>query len=138
MAVLAQRERELISQRTKDALAVARRRLAEVGRKLGNPNGAAALVRASQGNAAAVARVVMDAAMRAEYYRETLADIDRAGNLSLRAIATALNEREIVSPRGGRWLPASVARLRDRLRQTSGSTPLNNACVSTRSQPSSA
>ncbi len=119
MAVLAQRERELIGQRTKAALAVARRRLAEVGRKLGNPNGAAALVRANKGNTAAVARIVSDARTRAENYRETLADIDPSDSLPLRAIATILNEREIVSPRGGRWHPAGVARLRDRLRHQS-------------------
>ncbi len=42
MAVIAQREREMIAQRTREALAVARKRLAERGRFLGNPNGVAA------------------------------------------------------------------------------------------------
>jgi hypothetical protein len=107
----------MIGQRTRDALAVARRRLAAVGRKLGNPNGARALILANKGNVAAVARIVNDAKVRAENYRETLVDIDHDGTLSLQAIATALNEREIVSPRGARWYPASVARLRERLRQ---------------------
>ena len=55
MALVAQQEREAISKRTKEALAVARSR----GVRLGNPNGAAALRRAGKGGAplrAAIAR----------------------------------------------------------------------------------
>ena len=55
MALVAQAEREAISRRTKEALAVARSR----GVRLGNPNGAAALRRAGKGGAplrAAIAR----------------------------------------------------------------------------------
>jgi len=47
MAVMAQREREMIGLRTKEALAVARVWLAVEGRSLDNPNGAAALRRAA-------------------------------------------------------------------------------------------
>jgi DNA invertase Pin-like site-specific DNA recombinase len=36
MAVIAHREREMIAERTRDALAVARKRLAEQGKTLGN------------------------------------------------------------------------------------------------------
>ena len=39
MAVIAQREREVIAQRTKESLAVARKRLVKEGRTLGNPLG---------------------------------------------------------------------------------------------------
>jgi hypothetical protein len=115
MAVIAQRELKMIRQRTKDALAVARRRLAKEGRRLGNPNGAAALRRAAKGNKAAIKQIGEDAAARAEVYRDTLADVDPTGNLSLRMVAEELNRREIESPRGGKWHPASVARLRERL-----------------------
>lgn len=115
MAVIAQREREMIGQRTKDALAVARRRLAKQGRRLGNPNGAEALRRARKGNRAAIAAVSADAAQRAEQLRDTLADVLAAGHTSHTAIAKELNAREIEAPRGGSWHPMSVARLRDRL-----------------------
>jgi DNA invertase Pin-like site-specific DNA recombinase len=81
MAVLAQREVKLIRQRTKEALAVVRRRLAKEGKRLGNPNGAAALRRADKGNTAALAQIAADAGARAENYRDTLADVDPSGAL---------------------------------------------------------
>src|SRR6476619_2111201 len=59
LALVAQQEREAISARTKAALKAAKDR----GRKLGNPNGAAALRRAGKGNDAAVA-ALKDAADR--------------------------------------------------------------------------
>lgn len=115
MAVIAQRERELIAQRTREALAVARKRLAKDGRALGNPNGAEALRRAAKGNKAAVARIVENAGARAEAFRDAFDDVDPAGSLSLRALAEELNRREIEAPRGGVWHPATVARVKARL-----------------------
>jgi DNA invertase Pin-like site-specific DNA recombinase len=115
MALIAQREREMIVQRTKDALAVAQKRLAKVGRSLGNPNGAAALRRAAKGNKAAVAAVAAAASRRADELRETVADVVASGAVSHAAIAEELNRREIEAPRGGRWYPMGVARLRERL-----------------------
>jgi DNA invertase Pin-like site-specific DNA recombinase len=115
MAVIAQREREMIAERTKAALAVARRRLAKDGRTLGNPNGADALRRAAKGNGAAIAVVRAAAAQRAEELRDTLADVLADGPLSHAAVADELNRREIEAPRGGLWYPMSVARLRQRL-----------------------
>jgi DNA invertase Pin-like site-specific DNA recombinase len=115
MAVIAQREREVIAQRTKDALAVARKRLAREGRTLGNPNGAAAIRRADKGNTAAIAAVAAAARRRAEEMRETIADVVASGTVSHTAIAAELNRREIEAPRGGRWYPMGVARLRQRL-----------------------
>ncbi len=115
MAVIAQREREMIAQRTREALAVARKRLAKEGRRLGNPNGAEALRRAAKGNSAAVARLTANANGRAETFRDAFADIDPAGGLSLRALAEELNRREIEAPRGGLWHPGTAARVRARL-----------------------
>ena len=115
MAAIAQREREMIAQRTREALAVARKRLAEEGRALGNPNGAAALRRAARGNTAAMAAVGVAADKRAEDLRETIMDVVASGSLSNAAIAAELNRREIEAPRGGRWHPMGIARLRQRL-----------------------
>jgi len=111
MALVAEQEREAISKRTKDALAAAKRR----GVKLGNPNGAAALRRAGKGNAAAVARVQEAAHRRAEDVQPVIEELQQAGVTSLRAIARALNERGIRTPRGGKWHPTGVARLLERI-----------------------
>lgn len=111
LAVVAQAEREAISARTKAALAAAKAR----GVILGNPNGAASLRRAGLGNAAAVAVLKAGAQARAADLADTLADIAAAGITSNNAIAAELNQREIPTPRGGRWHDASVGRMRARL-----------------------
>jgi DNA invertase Pin-like site-specific DNA recombinase len=110
MAVIAQDERERISQRTKDGLAEAKKR----GVKLGNPHGAAPLRRAGKGNRAAVATLRAQADARAKDLAPILDDIMKTVT-SHRDIATELNEREIPSPRGKQWGEIQVARLRRRL-----------------------
>lgn len=127
MAVIAQREREMIAQRTRDALAGARKRLARQGRTLGNPNGASALRRAGRGNMAALEAVSAGAAKRAEDLRETIADVVASGLVSNAAVAAELNQREIEAPRGGRWYPTGVARLRRRL-VSSSARSTGSAC----------
>ncbi len=112
MALVAEQEREAISRRTKEALAAAKRR----GVKLGNPNGAAALRRAGKGNAAAVARVQEAADRRAEDLQPVIEDLQRQGVMGLRAIARALNQRGVVTPRGGKWHPTGVARVLERIK----------------------
>jgi DNA invertase Pin-like site-specific DNA recombinase len=111
MAVIAQDERERISQRTKDGLAEAKKR----GVRLGNPNGAAPLRRAGKGNVAAVAALRAQADAHARDLEPIVADIVKAGTTSHRGIAAELNEREIPSPRGRAWNEIQVARLRRRL-----------------------
>ena len=78
-------------------------------------NGAAALRKAGRGNTAAIAAVGAAADKRAEDLRETIMDVVASGALSHAAIAAELNRREIEAPRGGRWHPMGVARLRQRL-----------------------
>lgn len=111
LAAVAQRERKLASDRTKDALAAAKAR----GVKLGNPNGAAAIRRAGKGTTAALQAVRQNAAERAVEYAETVADIRAAGSTSLAAIAKELNARGIVTARGGQWHPSSVRNLLARI-----------------------
>jgi DNA invertase Pin-like site-specific DNA recombinase len=117
LAVLAQHEREVISRRTKDALAVARKRLSAQGRRLGNPNGARALQRAGKGNGAAIEAVQARADERAAMLAGEIADLRAQGIVTLTAIACALNERGMRTPRGGRWHASSVRNLVSRLSQ---------------------
>ncbi len=115
MALVAQQEREAISRRTKEALAVAKAR----GVKLGNPNGAAALRRAGKGGGALRAVVARNADRHAESLVAVLADIQTEGHSSLRDIAIELNRRGMMTRRGGRWHVSNVRNLIGRLK-TSG------------------
>lgn len=111
MAAVAQAERKAISRRTKEALAAAKAR----GVKLGNPNGASALVRAGKGNAASVDAIRDGAERFAADLAPIVADISAAGHTSLRAIASELNRRGIVTRRGGAWHAATVRDIINRL-----------------------
>jgi DNA invertase Pin-like site-specific DNA recombinase len=93
-AALAEKERAMISKRTRDALA----ELKAEGVKLGNPKQAAA-------NKAA-------AAERAEALRAVF--VETAG-MSMRAAADVLNSRGIATPTGKPWNPVGVLRVRSRL-----------------------
>ena len=111
MALVAQAEREAISRRTKEALAVAKAR----GVKLGNPNGAAALKRASKGGFALRAAVVSNADAFAADLSDVIKDIRGEGQASLRAIAAELTARGITTRRGGAWQVSNVRGLLERL-----------------------
>ena len=114
MALVAQAEREAISRRTKEALAVAKAR----GVRLGNPNGAEALRRAGKGAVALRAAVVANADRHAEDLRAVVEDIRAQGLVSLRAIATALNARGMMTRRGGQWQVSNVGNLLARIEDT--------------------
>src|SRR5215510_14803069 len=109
MAMMAQHERKLISERTKAALAAAKAR----GIRLGCPNGARHLQKL--GNSAAVEAVKRRAAEYTEMLRDTVAEIRSGGQISLNGISDELNRRSIRTPRGGRWHPATAGRLVKRL-----------------------
>jgi DNA invertase Pin-like site-specific DNA recombinase len=110
MALVAQAEREAISRRTKEALAVAKGR----GVKLGNPNGAAALRRAGKGGAPLRAAVKRNTEAHARDLAPVLAELKMQGITSLRAVAEALNARGMLTRRGGRWWVSNVRNLLER------------------------
>jgi len=111
MALVAQQEREAISKRTKEALAAAKER----GRKLGNPNGASALLRAAKGNLAALGAIQRGADAHAIQLRPVIVALTGEGIESLGAIASELNTRGMLTPRGGTWHKSSVRNLLSRL-----------------------
>jgi DNA invertase Pin-like site-specific DNA recombinase len=103
-AALAEKERRLIAERTRTALAAKK----ASGIRLGNPtniNQAGALGREAQ-------------AAGAEQFAASLIPVVQAiqqtGAKTLRALSAALNQRGIRSARGGQWHPSSVANLLER------------------------
>lgn len=126
LAVIAQAEREAISQRTKAALAAVKAKLDDgedyVSRRssrpltrLGNPNGAAALRRAGFGTERAAASTRAQADEYARDLRPVVERMRSEGATSLNALAHALTSEGMRTPRGGRWHASSVANLLRRL-----------------------
>ncbi|WP_054005358.1 hypothetical protein [Cypionkella psychrotolerans] len=111
MALVDQSEREAISRRSKQALAVARAR----GIKLGKPNGAKALRRAGKGGVALRAAAAVNADGFAGDLAGVVADVRGARQASLRAIAVGLIRRGIQIRRGEAWQMWNVKVLLDRL-----------------------
>jgi DNA invertase Pin-like site-specific DNA recombinase len=108
MAMVADEERRMISRRTKDALAAAKRR----GKKLGGNRGVVPSRKMQQMAVAALqARAQAQAADLAPIIRE----LQAAGATSLRAIAAGLNAAGIPTARGGAWSSVSVMRVLERL-----------------------
>jgi DNA invertase Pin-like site-specific DNA recombinase len=100
-ASLAEKERSLISQRTKAALAVAKAR----GVKLGSPTGAETIgkARAARSEQASKANATT---------RAVIAEIQRTGAATLKAIAQELEARGVRTPAGrDRWDAKQVSRL---------------------------
>ena len=87
-AALAEKERRMISERTRAALAARKAR----GAKLGNRTNLAEAARRFAANVAPVIRQVRD-----------------SGVSSLRGIAAALNAHGVRTARGGRWAATQVA-----------------------------
>jgi len=112
-AALAEKERRLISERTKAALAARKAQ----GAMLGNRSNAA--------EAAALGRKMQTA--EAEAFAANvlpiIAALRASGVRDLRGLAAALNSRGVRTARGGRWHVSNVKNLVDRLR-TSGDAAL--------------
>lgn len=106
-AAIAEHEREMISQRTKVALAAAKAR----GVRLGNPNGAAALLPGCREAAAKSAdRRRTDAIRRAQSVAPLLQDMRQRGISDPSAQARELNCRGVPAPGGGVWYAQAVSR----------------------------
>lgn len=112
-SILAQHERRVISERTKAALAAAKRRGTVLG---GHPERISRA--AARRGAAASARLRASAANEyAAAFAPQIEKLRRAGMTSLRGIAGALNADGVPAPRGGPWSAAQVRRLLTRLDQ---------------------
>jgi DNA invertase Pin-like site-specific DNA recombinase len=99
-AALAEKERAMIATRTRDALQRAKAR----GVKLGGP-------KLAQARKAAAKAIGVNADRHAANVMPIIREIQRAGAMSLRAIAEALNARGVATARGGRWQAMTVSNL---------------------------
>jgi DNA invertase Pin-like site-specific DNA recombinase len=107
MAMVADEERRIISKRTKDALAAAKKR----GTKLGGDRG---VVPSKKTRALAVEVLQARADAKAADLAPVIKELQAAGKTSLRAIAEGLNEAGIPTARGGKWSSTQVMRVTDR------------------------
>jgi len=96
-AALAEKERSLIAQRTRDALKAAKAR----GVVLGNP-------RLADVRQRAVTTLKADADRFAENVAPVIREIQASGIASNRGIARALNARGVATARGGEWTAVQV------------------------------
>jgi len=109
-AALAEKERRLISERTKAALAVKK----ASGGKLGNPIN---IREAGDIGRTALANVADD---HARSLLPVLRALRAEGTITIGAITRSLNERRIPTPRGSRWHVSSVANLLARTQHLEG------------------
>src|SRR4030081_324622 len=102
-AALAEKERSLISTRTRQALAAAKAR----GGSLGNP-------KLSVARKSALEAVTVEADRFAANVLPIIREAQKAGAATLRDIAAALNARGVATARGGQWYAKSVANILER------------------------
>jgi DNA invertase Pin-like site-specific DNA recombinase len=98
LAAVAQHEREMIAQRTRDALQAAKAR----GKRLGNPKLAEARQRATESTRVAAKRFAANVL-------PVIQQIQASGVQSFRGVARALTARGIRTARGGEWSAVQVA-----------------------------
>jgi DNA invertase Pin-like site-specific DNA recombinase len=106
IAAMAEHEAEMISTRTKLALAAAKRK----GTVLGGDRGNTHLIH-KKGNRASAKVRSEQAQRRAADLLPVIEEIKAEGLTSLRQIAEGLNQRGIPTPRGGEWSAVQVSRV---------------------------
>ena len=97
-AALAEKERRMISERTRTALAVRKGQ----GARLGNPTNLA------EAGATGAARTAEGAQRFAENVAPIIREIRTSGVSSLRGVAAVLNARGVRTARGGKWAATQV------------------------------
>jgi DNA invertase Pin-like site-specific DNA recombinase len=102
-AALAEKERALISTRTRQALAAAKAR----GVTLGSP-------KLHVARKSAVASIKAEADRHAANVLPIIREAQKAGATTLRQIAIALNARGVTTARGGQWYATSVSNVLNR------------------------
>jgi DNA invertase Pin-like site-specific DNA recombinase len=110
LAAFAEHEAKVISERTKAALAAAKRRGVQLGGYRGTTMTKAMRKAASEA-------ITKRAKARAADLTPTITELQAAGATSLRAIAAGLNERGIPAARGGQWSAVQVARVLEHQQQ---------------------
>ena len=98
-AALAEKERRMVSERTRAALAARKRQ----GARLGNRTNLA------EAQALGAARTAAAARRFAENAAPVIRQVQDSGVASLRGIAAVLNARGVRTARGGRWAATQVA-----------------------------
>ena len=111
-AALAEKERRMISERTRAALAARKRQ----GARLGNPTNLA------NAGIKGAARTAERALCFAENIAPLIYQVQASGIVSLRGIAAALNARGIRTARGGRWAATQVGAILARTLQPTKSS----------------
>jgi len=102
-AALGEKERKLIAERTKAALAIRKAQ----GVRLGNPH-------LEDARAASKIALLTEANRHASNVMPIIREIQRAGATTFRQIAEALNARGIHTARGGSWHPGTVRNIMQR------------------------
>jgi DNA invertase Pin-like site-specific DNA recombinase len=103
-AAFAEKERNVIAERTKAALAV----IKAGGKQLGNPNLHLVQQLSADANRIAADRFAANVA-------PIIKQIQKSGATTLQAIADALNDRGVATARGGNWAPSSVSNILKRV-----------------------
>lgn len=105
MIVMAQKERDDISRRTKAALAVKKEALSKKGLRLGAPEQSLVVSRIK------ASEVIKDVKLKnAKRVMKVIAELRQAHVTTLSEMANCLNRRGIQTPRNGKWTATAVKR----------------------------